>query len=269
MEKHSQRLGTRVEREQEHWSNDDILVTGQRFKNKIAAAFENPHLWKMEKARERIIQKKCVDSIVLDYGCYDGTETSKYLGYGARFIYGIDISGEAIGRAKARYSASNVEFRTADAHNLPFEDDTFDLVVGRAILHHLDVEIAYREISRVLKPGGVATFVEPLRGNPLAKLVRLLTPNARTEDECPLSSKDIKMGNEIIGAGSHYFSGFFSAPIGAIVSICNGKCDNWLMRISAIGDDLVSNTILKHWGRVVYLYFKKVRYRYENVPKIE
>jgi ubiquinone/menaquinone biosynthesis C-methylase UbiE len=59
----------------------------------------------------------------------------------------------------------DVEGRVADAERLPYDDDCFDLVVGHAMLHHLpDVELALREVLRVLKPGGRFVFVgEPSR----------------------------------------------------------------------------------------------------------
>ena len=59
----------------------------------------------------------------------------------------------------ARKNAANlgfqVEGRVADAEKLPYDDGEFDLVVGHAVIHHIpDVELAFREMLRVLKPGG-------------------------------------------------------------------------------------------------------------------
>ncbi|WP_068279381.1 class I SAM-dependent methyltransferase [Aldersonia kunmingensis] len=52
-----------------------------------------------------------------------------------------------------------VDGRVADAETIPYEDNTFDLVVGHAVLHHIpDVEQALRECLRVLKPGGRFVF---------------------------------------------------------------------------------------------------------------
>jgi len=59
----------------------------------------------------------------------------------------------------------DVEGRVADAERIPYDDATFDLVVGHAVLHHIpDVEQAFREVLRVLKPGGRFVFAgEPTK----------------------------------------------------------------------------------------------------------
>jgi SAM-dependent methyltransferase len=52
-----------------------------------------------------------------------------------------------------------VETAACEASELPFEDDAFDLVFGHAVLHHLpDLDAAFREFRRVLRPGGAVAF---------------------------------------------------------------------------------------------------------------
>jgi len=61
--------------------------------------------------------------------------------------------------------SERVETRQADAEKLPFDDESFDLVLGHAVLHHIpDLEQAFREFHRVLRPGGAIVFCgEPSR----------------------------------------------------------------------------------------------------------
>jgi ubiquinone/menaquinone biosynthesis C-methylase UbiE len=56
---------------------------------------------------------------------------------------------------------TNLDFKLADAENLPFENDTFDLVTCRIAPHHFsDIDRFVRECARVLKPGGVLAIVD-------------------------------------------------------------------------------------------------------------
>jgi ubiquinone/menaquinone biosynthesis C-methylase UbiE len=77
----------------------------------------------------------------------------------------------------------DVDGRVADAESIPYDDATFDLVVGHAVLHHIpDVELALREVLRVLKPGGRFVFAgEPTTwGNWYARKLGHLTWLATT-----------------------------------------------------------------------------------------
>jgi ubiquinone/menaquinone biosynthesis C-methylase UbiE len=68
--------------------------------------------------------------------------------------------------------------RVADAESIPYPDESFDLVVGHAVLHHIpDVELALREVLRVLRPGGRFVFAgEPTRyGDVVARRLSRLT----------------------------------------------------------------------------------------------
>jgi SAM-dependent methyltransferase len=68
-------------------------------------------------------------------------------------------------KANAKRLGLKVKTKSADAERLPFEDASFDLVFGHAVLHHIpDLERAFAEFARVLAPGGTVMFAgEPSR----------------------------------------------------------------------------------------------------------
>jgi ubiquinone/menaquinone biosynthesis C-methylase UbiE len=90
-------------------------------------------------------------------------------------LVATDISPEMLSTlsATAKRLGLATETELTDAETLPFEEETFDLVFGHAVLHHLpDLDRALFEFNRVLRPGGVVAFCgEPSRyGDLLAVL---------------------------------------------------------------------------------------------------
>ncbi len=86
-----------------------------------------------------------------------------------------DISPGMLTALRANAQRLGLEVRTeqVDAERLPFADESFDLVLGHAVLHHIpDLERAFAEFSRVLAPGGTVLFAgEPSRyGDRLARV---------------------------------------------------------------------------------------------------
>jgi SAM-dependent methyltransferase len=84
-------------------------------------------------------------------------------------IEGVDLSPSTLLRASLNLDRAGVETRLhlRDAKDLPFEDDTFDAVIGAPALAHLDDPCAgLSEMVRVLKPGGPLVVVATRRGVP-------------------------------------------------------------------------------------------------------
>jgi ubiquinone/menaquinone biosynthesis C-methylase UbiE len=72
-------------------------------------------------------------------------------------LSGIDLTERAIGHTKRRFELFNLQsnLQTADAENLPFDNETFDAVYSWGVIHHSpNTQKAADEIYRVLKPGG-------------------------------------------------------------------------------------------------------------------
>jgi SAM-dependent methyltransferase len=160
-----------------------------------------------------------------------------------------------IGRAHATKLGFSCDFRKMDAHNLDFADGSLDLVFGVAILHHLEFACAMREIHRVLREGGKIMFVEPLRNNPVARLVRSLTPHARTPDELPLGRPELRLIARNF-AVDYYYSElftvmgalisrpFFKSPINPLTKFCD-FADDRLMRMAPIAAAYYRSVVIR------------------------
>jgi ubiquinone/menaquinone biosynthesis C-methylase UbiE len=95
---------------------------------------------------------------VLDVGCGPGWITVMYAGAGA-LVTAVDLTPAAVELTKAHlvHRGLTAVIHEANAEDLPFESNTFDLVVSSGVLHHTpDFKRAITECFRVLRPGGIA-----------------------------------------------------------------------------------------------------------------
>tara|TARA_B100000700_G_scaffold326993_1_gene440187 strand:+ start:1539 stop:2273 length:735 start_codon:yes stop_codon:yes gene_type:complete len=146
---------------------------------------------------------------VLDFGCGNGVYTEKVSKFKPLSITGIDISDEAIQVAKSKNS-NDINYIVENCESTKLESARFDIIFGVGILHHLNLKKSVNEVSRLLKVNGSIFFIEPLGTNPLINLYRKLTPNSRSEDEHPLTFKDIKYFKNLFSNVKIYYYGFFT-----------------------------------------------------------
>ena len=161
---------------------------GERFENRFYKALGN-----MFSDFDEEVQSDCKNKNILDYGCGIGLNTEKYLKYLPKKITGVDISEISLQKARDRVKTNgnqNVEFKQDNCENLSLENDSFELIYGSGVLHHLKLDLAVKEIARVLKKNGKIIFVEPLGTNPIINFYRWMTPKARSHDEHPFKDKD-------------------------------------------------------------------------------
>lgn len=119
------------------------------------------------------------DRHVLEYGCGLGAIAVLLARSGAR-VTSFDLSPESVATTR-RHAASHgvadrIALTVAAGEHLPYADERFDVIVGKAILHHLAVQRGWPELYRVLKTGGKAVFVEPMGMNPLLRFAREYVP---------------------------------------------------------------------------------------------
>lgn len=137
--------------------------------------------------------------LLLDLGCGHGMASVVFATQGA-LVTAMDISAGYVAEATQRAKSHGVRINgvVGCGELLPFKDEAFELIWGNAILHHLDIRFAVREVMRVLKPGGVAVFCEPINMSFILKLARnWFSPKDHTSDEQPLGFEEIKMMKEI------------------------------------------------------------------------
>ena len=170
---------------------------------------------------------------VLDYGCGHGMASVVLTRMGAE-VTAFDLSGGYVREARRRARANGVVVRClqANGERLPFPDQSFDKIWGNAILHHLRLPIAGRELWRVLRPGGVAVFCEPWGENPVLKFARNRLPyrgKDRTRDEEPLRRWQVRELQEVFPGlelrGYQFFSMVRRVLSGRRLIACLERCD--------------------------------------------
>jgi ubiquinone/menaquinone biosynthesis C-methylase UbiE len=98
---------------------------------------------------------------ILEIGVGVGTDTLEY-GKGGAEVTGIDLTENAINITSERFIKNGLAgtFLVSDVENLPFENNTFDLVFCFGVLHHTpNIDKSLYEIQRVLKPSGKAIIM--------------------------------------------------------------------------------------------------------------
>lgn len=107
---------------------------------------------------------------VLDVGCGVGV-TDAALGGVFGELHGVDVSGEAVARAGLDNPAVN--YAVFDGHRLPYPDGAFDMAFTICVLHHVETpdRLAFtREMTRVVRPGGIVAVFEHNPFNPLTRV---------------------------------------------------------------------------------------------------
>ncbi|MEK7579213.1 MAG: class I SAM-dependent methyltransferase [Patescibacteria group bacterium] len=108
--------------------------------------------WPREKIRKHLVDIR--DKKILDIGCGGGDDMVWCQEQGAD-VYGIDPSEKMLDLAREKI-ADTTRVQSGGYTDIPFPDSSFDFVFGRFSLHYLPTfEDAYREVARVMKPGGI------------------------------------------------------------------------------------------------------------------
>jgi arsenite methyltransferase len=112
---------------------------------------------------------------VLDLGCGAGTDSlvaAQMVGPEGR-VTGIDMTPAMLAKARAaaaEMGATNIEFLESEAEQLPFADDSYDVVVSNGVIDLIpDKDAVFAEIHRVLRPGGRMQIADVTIQNPVSE----------------------------------------------------------------------------------------------------
>ena len=189
---------------------------------------------------------------VLDYGCGAGENSVLIASHGGDVI-GVDISPDLLDLAEKRmelHGQKDYEFKVGSAHDLPLADESVDVVYGMAILHHLDLSLASNEVFRVLKKGGRAIFLEPVRNSKLVWFIRNLIPYQSPDVspyERPLTEAELR---GFAAPFSGYESRAFSLPFVNLVETVGFSEGLLRSAIKVDGKILKYLPFLKHYASV-------------------
>lgn len=135
---------------------------------------------------------------ILDIGAGLGESSVYFALQGAR-VTTVDISPQMVAKALSLGKRYEVELEgmVASADHLNLPDGAYDFVYIANTIHHVeDRDALFAEMSRALKPGGMFFSYDPLAYNPVINLYRRMATGVRTEDESPLTTRDIGLARK-------------------------------------------------------------------------
>jgi len=233
---------------------------------------------------------------VLEIGCGLGTDGAQFAAAGADYT-GVDLTDAAVDLARRRFELFDLPgtFAKADAENLDFPADSFDLVYSHGVLHHTpDTPKSVREIHRVLRPGGRAEVmlyhrgsynyrvnisllrragVHLLRWSPGIKLVHLVTKepeealrehSRRLQAERGYLNSDEFLNQNTDGAGNPLARVFSRSEARALFKDFSSVelrtfflNKRWLPIVGPLLPRSIESRLASHWGWHLWIYATK------------
>lgn len=209
----------------------------------------------------KIIEEKCQDKIILDYGCGDGIHAISIAKKGARKVIGIDLSEKFLEVAREMVRKEGVENKVElilmDCEKMNFPNNYFDIIFDGGVFSSLNLKLAFPELTRVLKPEGFLIGVETFGHNPLTNFKRRVNRflGKRTEwaTRHIFRIEDFKLAERYFGKIEVYYFHLFSWLVFPFVSFVGGK---FLLKFLEFVDEiLLKIPILRKYAfKIVFVF---------------
>lgn len=178
--------------------------------------------------------------VVLDLGCGYHPTPLYLAAAGAARVYACDISPKAVAHIKRVAAERGFSDRIVPvvcaAEQLPFPDEQVDLVHGEAVLHHLALPVAARDIARILKSGGRAAFKDPLGQNPVLELARDYMKHSAKATDRPMRFGQLEEFGRCFARSSYRGFGLLAMAVAAVgrsrsrpLARALDSADRWLL----------------------------------------
>jgi SAM-dependent methyltransferase len=217
----------RSERERFFHDEVDIRSHNKEVHSRFWHVFKSPNSRRGDRHFSDLLRAAVPGRRVLEIGCGVGNLCQRVLEMGAGEVHGTDLSRKALEKARPKECAS-LRFFEHDAHD-PL-DGRYDVIYGKAILHHLNYrEVLPRLYRDNLLPGGEMLFFEPLGDNLLMRAYWRLGSKFHTPDERPFLEDDLRW----LGATFQSFQmkpfNYTTIPVGIVSSFLSSDPANWAL----------------------------------------
>jgi len=149
----------RIQQEIKHFTDLEYIWSGQK----------TPAGLKRYDNKASLFKKMCKPTkkdIILEIGSGDGVFTKRLKGTNAKII-ATDITPAVVSRSRERIKYNGLTYKLENCEKLSFKNNTFTVVCGISILHHVNMKKTLQECYRVLDKGGRIFFTEPNLLNPI------------------------------------------------------------------------------------------------------
>ncbi len=220
----------------------------------------NPFLLSGYKFLQEYLRDKCKGKKILDYGCGNGVHYPWLVKFGGEVV-GVDLSEKSLEVAKKIAEKGGIsdkaKFLIADCERLEFSDSSFDIIFDGGTFSSLDLNKAYPELARVLKPGGFLIGIETFGHNPFTNLKRQINKIVGRRTGWAAShifrNDDIKKADTFFGKKQIFYFHLISWAAFPLLKITGGV---YLLKILEVFDRILLKISFfkKYSFKVVFIF---------------